>query len=725
MMPDPSGVWQENSQSEAASELARQQNSYVEQKHLEMTLQPTEAKKTQVKTSLRRPSIYFTLTAAGFIRSVNQSGAACLGYTVSELRDKPIFSIFHPDDREKMEALGTAFLHSSAPVAQGECRLVCKDGSSLWVKAIALQKKHRHYKRTGLRAKMNINTDPLVLIVCEELMNCKQNERHFRAIFEYASIGIAHIALNGRLQLVNQWLCDIVDYTATELQSLTLQEITHPDDREADCEKIQALLSGEIQTYSQHKRFIRKDQSAALIKLTVSLVRENNHDEFPLLASELIQNSSCKIQSVLGEPKYFIAVIEDIAARKHAEAEIQEATSAWLTVIETVGEGLTVSDGEGRFEVFNSKMEEITGYSKEEANRYPDFISLLYPDPQARSAALAGIQELAHQGGFREIETTIQTKNGVKKTLLVSTSVVGYKNKKLFLSAYRDITERKQMEEAICIAKEKYRSIFENAIEGIFQTTVDGKIISANPALARLCGYETPEELIAQVTDINRQIYVQPTRRNEFIATIQAQQSVSNFESQIYRADGSIIWISENARAVKNAAGELLYYEGTIEDITARRQAHEALRLQTERERLIAAMSQRIRQSLNLRHILSTTVEEVRQFLAADRVLIYRFNPDNSGVVEVESRDANWQAMQGVLIAAPCFPQKCVELYKQGRIGSMENIETANLNQCHIDLLLQFQVKANLVVPILLNDEIRVNNPATALNSQSSSSNCR
>ncbi|MBW4679352.1 MAG: PAS domain S-box protein [Microcoleus vaginatus WJT46-NPBG5] len=724
MMPDPSGVRQENSQGEAASERARQKNSYVQQKHLEITLHQTKAEKTQVKTALLRRSIHFILTATGFIRSVNQRGAACLGYTVPELRNKPIFSIFHPDDRERMQALGTAFLYSSAPAAQGECRLVCKDGSSLWVKAITLQKKHRHYKRTGLIAEMNTNTDPLMLILCEELMNCKQNERHFRATFECASIGIAHIALNGRLELVNQWLCDIVDYTAAELQSLTFEDITHPDDRDTDREEIRALLAGEIQAYSQQKRLICKDSLATSIKLTVSLARENN-DNFPILNSDFIQNSSFKIQTALGKPKYFIALIEDITARKQAETELQESASAWLTVIETVGEGLTVSDGEGRFEVFNSKMEEITGYTKEEANHYPDFISLLYPDLPARSCALAGIQELSQQGGFREIETRIQTKDGVKKTLLVSTSVVRYKNNKLFLSAYRDITERKQMEEAICIAKEKYRSIFENAIEGIFQTTAEGQIISANPAFARLCGYESPEELLAKVTDIKHQIYVQPTRRDEFIATMQAQNSVSNFESQIYRADGSIIWISENARAVKNSAGEFLYYEGTIEDITARRQAHEALRLQTERERLIAAMSQRIRQSLNLRHILSTTVEEVRQFLATDRVLIYRFNRDNSGVVEVESRDANWLAMQGVLIEAPCFPQKCVELYKQGHIGAMENIETANLTQCHIDLLLQFQVRANLVVPILLNDEIRMNNPDKVLNSQPSSSNCR
>ena len=129
------------------------------------------------------------------------------------------------------------------------------------------------------------------------------------------------------------------------------------------------------------------------------------------------------------------------------------------------------------------------------------------------------------------------------------------------------------------VAEAKYRSIFENAGEGIFQSTPDGRYITANPALARIYGCDSPEEVTAKFTDIERQLYVDPVRRNEFLRSIEESGTVSDFEFQIYRSDGSIVWISEKARAVRDRSGSVLYYEGLIEDITQRKQAQESLRL--------------------------------------------------------------------------------------------------------------------------------------------------
>ncbi|HEY9665996.1 MAG TPA: response regulator, partial [Coleofasciculaceae cyanobacterium] len=131
--------------------------------------------------------------------------------------------------------------------------------------------------------------------------------------------------------------------------------------------------------------------------------------------------------------------------------------------------------------------------------------------------------------------------------------------------------------------EEKYRQIFENAVDGIFQTTPDGHYISANPALARIYGYESSEQLIANLTDIGQQLYVDSHRRDEFSHLIQKCDKVSDFESQVYRQDGTKIWISENARAVRDDYGSLLYYEGAVQDITRRKQAEEALRCSQQR----------------------------------------------------------------------------------------------------------------------------------------------
>jgi sigma-B regulation protein RsbU (phosphoserine phosphatase) len=138
--------------------------------------------------------------------------------------------------------------------------------------------------------------------------------------------------------------------------------------------------------------------------------------------------------------------------------------------------------------------------------------------------------------------------------------------------------ERHRMNMAMLQAEEKYHSVFDHLVEGIFQTSPEGRYLMANAVLARILGYSSPEELIDGLTDIGRRVYVAEGRREEFIRLMQENDTITEFESPIYRKDGSVIWISENCRAIRDARGWLLYYEGTVEDITQRRQAEENLR---------------------------------------------------------------------------------------------------------------------------------------------------
>jgi sigma-B regulation protein RsbU (phosphoserine phosphatase) len=134
------------------------------------------------------------------------------------------------------------------------------------------------------------------------------------------------------------------------------------------------------------------------------------------------------------------------------------------------------------------------------------------------------------------------------------------------------------MELALLGAEEKYHGVFDHLVEGIFQTTPDGRYLMANAALARIYGYATPEELTQGLTDIGRSLYVAEGRREEFIRLMHENDTLAGFESPIYRKDGSVIWISENCRAIRAVDGRLVYYEGTVEDITQRRQAEEDVR---------------------------------------------------------------------------------------------------------------------------------------------------
>ncbi len=143
------------------------------------------------------------------------------------------------------------------------------------------------------------------------------------------------------------------------------------------------------------------------------------------------------------------------------------------------------------------------------------------------------------------------------------------------LQLKQEMVDRQRAEAAQREAEAKYRNIVEHAAEGIFQSTPDGNYLTVNPALARIYGYDSPEDLIASLTDIGQHLYVRPERRAEFQQLVEENDRVEDFESQVYRKDGSIIWIVENARAVRDRDGTLLYYEGTVADITARKQAEE------------------------------------------------------------------------------------------------------------------------------------------------------
>jgi PAS domain S-box-containing protein len=141
----------------------------------------------------------------------------------------------------------------------------------------------------------------------------------------------------------------------------------------------------------------------------------------------------------------------------------------------------------------------------------------------------------------------------------------------------QEIKDRIAAESQLREAESKYRSIFENAIEGIFQTTPDGHYLNINPALARMYGYNNPEEAIAALVDLNTQLYLSPQRRQDFIKAVEQNDSVTNFESQVRHRDGHTIWISETAYAVRDADGKIIYYEGTVSDITKRKQADDIL----------------------------------------------------------------------------------------------------------------------------------------------------
>jgi PAS domain S-box-containing protein len=156
-----------------------------------------------------------------------------------------------------------------------------------------------------------------------------------------------------------------------------------------------------------------------------------------------------------------------------------------------------------------------------------------------------------------------------------------------------DVTEQKKSQDAIRQAEKKYRSIFENTIEGIFQTTPEGRFLDINPAVVRIHGYDSADDMVKAISDINNQLYVNPEQRKKYIRILKSKGEIKNFEAEMYKKDGSRIWTSMNVRAVRDDEGNILYFEGTIEDITERKRSEEKL----------------IRTIDSLRRAVSTTIQ--------------------------------------------------------------------------------------------------------------------
>ena len=334
------------------------------------------------------------------------------------------------------------------------------------------------------------------------------------------------------------------------------------------------------------------------------------------------------IYDAQGNIIYGMCAFQDITERKLAEkllteynqtlavqvaertADLAKAKEKFSKAFRSSPNAITITKiSDGRHIEVNDSFCRMIGYSHEEiigktAVQLNFWASLGERDRM--------IQMLKNKTALHNYELRFRNKNGAERTALLSIETIDIDGEACFLSISSDITDRQKAETALREAEEKYRNIYENALNGIFQTAGDGKYISANPALAELYGYESPAELIATQPNFLNQLYVKPNRRSEFTALMKEYGILSNFESEIYRKDGSIIWISENCRAVCDAAGNLLYHEGFIKDITDSKQA--AIKMQQAKEAAEAANKAKSTFLANMSHELRSPLNAVIGF---------------------------------------------------------------------------------------------------------------
>jgi diguanylate cyclase (GGDEF)-like protein/PAS domain S-box-containing protein len=403
--------------------------------------------------------------------------------------------------------------------------------------------------------------------------------------------------------------------------------------------------------------------------------------------------------------------IASLTEGKQAQEALKASEERYRQIIETAAEGIWILDADSKTSFVNSKMTEMLGYSVAEMLGMPLFA---FMNSEGVAIALDRI-ERRRQGIKEQHDFKFRRKDGSELWAIVSTNpILDHSGKYIgALGMLTDITERKITESALKESEARLRL----SLEAAQMVTWDWNIVTntieysdqIEPVFGLPRGYyhATYEDFLNSIHPEDREAVEQAVAR-----AIEERAGYS-IEFRVFWPDGSLHWVGSKGQVYSDKTGIPMRMIGVAMDITDRKNAESALWQQTKRERLMGEVAQRIRQSLNLKEILSTTVAEVRQFLQTDRVLIYRFEPDWSGIVVVEAVGSEWRSILGQRIQDHCFRENYVHLYKNGRIKATEDIYAAGLAQCHIDIMAQFQVRANLVVPILQSEQT-TQNPKSA-----------
>ena len=484
-----------------------------------------------------------------------------------------------------------------------------KGGRKRWIQARLYPVKN---EQGEIITVVNMSEDITEAKLAEQAL--KESEARFRITFEQAAVGIAHVAPNGRFLRVNQKFCDIVGYTEEQLLISTFQNITHPDDLYADLQKVRSLLEKEAETYTIEKRYIHKQGHIVWIILTVSLLWEES-----------------------GEPKWFVAVIEEITERKQLQEERDRILNTSLDLI-------CIASLDGYLKYLNPAWGKILGYTETELLSRP-FLDFVHPDDHSQTDA--EMASLTAGNTTVDFENRYICKDGSIRTISwVATPLL---EEQVMYCIGRDITQRRRMQESLRESEAKFRDVIDQSPVSIQIHGLDGKLLKSNPAYAKLYALneETLKELYekyniradAQAEAIGVAPYIERVYAGEKIRFPSYEYNgidtlkTLDFENPISRK----CWVQTLGFPLINENGNVTSVVFMSEDITEQKQAEQAVaayqqRLQAlaaeltlaeerERRRIAADLHDHVSQSLALARIQLGTARKLESETRRDNIL--------------------------------------------------------------------------------------------------------
>jgi len=386
----------------------------------------------------------------------------------------------------------------------------------------------------------------------------KESEERFRATFDQAAVGVAHVGLDYKFIRLNKKYADIAGYTKEELTEKTFVDITYPEDIEKDVQQARQLLEGKIDTYSMEKRYIRKDGSLVWVNLTASIVR----DEY-------------------GEPQYFIAVVDDISERKYAMEALKESERRFREMLEEAGLVAVILDMNGKITFANDFLLELTGWQREDIIG-KDWFSLFIP-PEQRDVVKEFFLDSVARGEIQpHYENDIITSWDERRTISFTNvllrdirgSIIGT------ASIGEDVTERKKAAEEIRDSRRQVLDILESITDGFIALDNDWRFNYVNSRAAQLIGKRKEELMFRNMWEVLPEV----AKSKLYDEYHRAKEEMVPISAEIFYSPQNK-WFDIHAYPYEN--GLSVYFS----DITEKRRTEELLRDSEERYRRLVELS--------------------------------------------------------------------------------------------------------------------------------------
>ncbi|HYN44952.1 MAG TPA: PAS domain S-box protein, partial [Candidatus Limnocylindrales bacterium] len=494
------------------------------------------------------PMWVYDLETLAFL-TVNDAAVHRYGYSRDEFLGMTIKDIRPPEDIPKL--IQNISKITAGLDEAGIWKHKKKDGSIIYVEIIS-----HTIDFMGKKAEIVLANDITQRKQAQDAL--EESERRFRDTLENVKLLAVVLDIQGKITFCNDFLLKLTGWERNEVAGQNWFDTFVPPDNPV--KKIfEESIKKDMMPPNFENEILSRNGERRLIEWTNTVLRDPED-----------------------KPIGTASIGVDITERRRSEKALKSSEEKYRDLFENANDAICIVGHDHKFKDVNKKALEMMGYSKEEILKM-SILDIIPKEQIPRSHE--EFEKLREKGYYEKFVGKIRKKDGCYRYVEVNSSAI-IDNGKVAGSRdiIRDITERIQSEAALRNAEEKYRSIFENSIEGIYQTRLDGSILSINPEFARMLGFGSPHEFMEEVKDIGK-VYAQPQQRDELIELVRKNGFVKSFEFQARCKDGREIWLSLNAHDILDPDGHLIGLEGTAFDITGRKLTQLALERSEEKYR--------------------------------------------------------------------------------------------------------------------------------------------